>query len=575
MGQRDEIVPADAPPSRLVAYGIAALAVAVAAALRLPLVPLVGDSNPFTLFYPAVMVAGWVGGLGPGLFAAVLSTLATWYLFIPPAFSFRLERRSDYVQLSLFLLAGLVITWLNEARHRGLRRLAAARKTEREQRASARRGELERERLLVMAEEARHEAEAASRSKDEFLASVSHELRTPLNAMMGWAQLLQMTRGDEQKLDRGLEIIVRNAKVQTQLIDDLLDISRIISGKMRLDVRQVDLIEIIDGALEAVRPALEAKQIRLQRLLDPLAAPVAGDADRLQQVVWNLLANAVKFTPREGRIEVRLERVDSQVEILVADTGSGIAPDFLPHVFDRFRQYDGSITRAQGGLGLGLAIVRHLVELHGGTVRVESPGLGQGATFTVTLPVTVAQLDAEGDPAHPRARSQAPPEGEPAVDLSGIRVLVVDDEPDARETIKQVLEHCRAEVAVVGTAAEALRELSRFAPDVLLSDIGMPVEDGYSLIHQVRKLPAEEGGRIPAVALTAFARGQDRRRSLIAGFQMHVAKPVEVRELAAVVSNLARAHPRSLPGERGTGAGTAAGTVSGKLSGPNPPLLQG
>jgi signal transduction histidine kinase/CheY-like chemotaxis protein len=548
VGQRDETVPAGAPPSRLVAYGIAALAVAAAAALQLPLVPLVGDSNPFTLFYPAVMLAGWIGGLGPGLFAAVFSTLATWYLFIPPAFSFRLERKSDYVQLFLFLLAGLVITWLNEARHRGLRRLAAARQTEREQQESARRGELERERLLVMAEEARHEAEAASRSKDEFLASVSHELRTPLNAMMGWAQLLQMTRGDEQKLDRGLEIIVRNAKVQTQLIDDLLDISRIISGKMRLDVRRVDLIEIIDGALEAVRPALEAKQIRLQRLLDPLASPVAGDADRLQQVVWNLLANAVKFTPREGRIEVRLERVDSQVEILVADTGSGIAPDFLPHVFDRFRQYDGSITRTQGGLGLGLAIVRHLVELHGGTVRVESPGLGQGATFTVTLPVAIAHPDGEDDPAHPRGRSQAAPEGEPAVDLSGIRVLVVDDEPDARETIKQVLEHCRAEVAVVGTAAEALRELSRFAPHVLLSDIGMPVEDGYSLIHQVRKLPAEEGGRIPAVALTAFARGQDRRRSLIAGFQMHVAKPVEIRELAAVVSNLARVSPRASPG---------------------------
>jgi signal transduction histidine kinase/ActR/RegA family two-component response regulator len=529
------------PPSRLASYGVAALAVAAAATLRVPLLPVLGNSNPFTLFYPAVMLAGWVGGVGPGLLATVLSTLTAWYFFIPPAFSFRLARGSDYVQLFLYFLVGLVITWLNETRHRGLRRIAAAHRTERQQRESARRGEQERDRLLTMAEAARRDAETASRSKDEFLASVSHELRTPLNAMMGWAQLLQMTRGDEQKLDRGLGIIVRNAKLQAQLIDDLLDISRIISGKMRLDVRQVDLIDVIDGALEAVRPAVEAKQIRLQRLLDPLAAPVAGDADRLRQVVWNLLANAVKFTPRDGRIEVRLERVNSHVEILVADTGAGIAPEFLPHVFDRFRQYDGSITRQQGGLGLGLSIVRHLVELHGGAVRVKSPGLGQGATFAVTLPVAIAQIDAaDGERVHPRAGSPQPPEGEAAIALNGIRVLVVDDEPDARETIRHVLEHCQAEVLAVGSAAEALSELPRFAPDVLLSDIGMPGEDGYSLIHQVRKLPPEQGGRIPAVALTAYARSQDRRRTLIAGFQMHVAKPVEIQELAAVVSSLAR-----------------------------------
>jgi signal transduction histidine kinase/ActR/RegA family two-component response regulator len=529
------------PPSRVASYGVAVLAVAAAAALRVPLLPVLGDSNPFTLFYPAVMLAGWVGGVGPGLLATVLSTLAAWYFFIPPAFSFRLARGSDYVQLFLYFLVGLVITWLNETRHRGLRRIAAAHRTERQQRESARCGERERDRLLAMAEAARRDAETASRSKDEFLASVSHELRTPLNAMMGWAQLLQLTRGDEQKLDRGLAIIVRNAKLQAQLIDDLLDISRIISGKMRLDVRQVDLIDVIDGALEAVRPAVEAKQIRLQRLLDPLAAPVAGDADRLRQVVWNLLANAVKFTPRDGRIEVRLERVNSHVEILVADTGAGIAPEFLPHVFDRFRQYDGSITRQQGGLGLGLSIVRHLVELHGGAVRVKSPGLGQGATFAVTLPVAIAQIDAaDGERVHPRAVSPQPPEDEAAIALNGIRVLVVDDEPDARETIRHVLEHCQAEVLAVGSAAEALSELPRFAPDVLLSDIGMPGEDGYSLIHQVRKLPPEQGGRIPAVALTAYARSQDRRRTLIAGFQMHVAKPVEIQELAAVVSSLAR-----------------------------------
>ncbi|HTG32474.1 MAG TPA: ATP-binding protein [Thermoanaerobaculia bacterium] len=407
--------------------------------------------------------------------------------------------------------------------------------------------EQERAALLAKAEAAYRDADAANRSKDEFLATVSHELRTPLNAIMGWTQLL-LAKGantaDDERHRRGLETVVRNAKLQAQLIDDLLDVSRIISGKMRLDVQPTDLAAVIDAAVEAIRPAAEGKQIQLRRVLDPFAGPVMGDPARLQQVVWNLLSNAVKFTPKGGKIEVRLERVNSHVEILVADTGAGITPEFLPHVFDRFRQLDASTTRRHGGLGLGLSIVRHLVELHGGTVRVKSPGEGEGSTFIVALPLSVAHLTpGEGARIHPRTEELAPADpcrDDPALDLRGIRVLVVDDEPDARETLQQILEHCNAEVRTVGSAAEAMKALESWRPDVLLSDIGMPGEDGYDLIRRVRELPAERGGRTPAAALTAFARGEDRRRALRAGFQMHVAKPVDLQELATVVASLAR-----------------------------------
>jgi PAS domain S-box-containing protein len=410
--------------------------------------------------------------------------------------------------------------------------------------------EEERAALLAKAEAAYRDADAANRSKDEFLATVSHELRTPLNAIMGWTQLLLAdgakgaNAGDPERRRRGLETVVRNARLQAQLIDDLLDVSRIISGKMRLDVQPTDLAAVIDAAVEAIRPAAEGKQIQLRRVLDPFAGPVMGDPARLQQVVWNLLSNAVKFTPKGGKIEVRLERVNSHVEILVADTGAGIAPEFLPHVFERFRQLDSSTTRRHGGLGLGLAIVRHLVELHGGTVRVKSPGEGQGSTFIVWLPLSVAHLTPEeAARVHPRTEELAPVDpcrDDPALDLKGIRVLVVDDEPDARETLQQILEHCNAEVRTVGSAAQAMKLLESWRPDVLLSDIGMPGEDGYDLIRRVRELPAERGGRTPAAALTAFARGEDRRRALRAGFQMHVAKPVDLQELATVVASLAR-----------------------------------
>ena len=510
-----------------VGFGFALLAVAVATLVRWPLRELLGTNVPFLLYFPAVIASGWFGGLGPALFATGLSALGAQYFLMEPVFTFRLATRGELFRLALFTGIGVFISLLVEELHRSRRRVEAA----------------AQERLRHMEEirAAWQEAEAANRTKDEFLATVSHELRTPLNAIVGWAQILQISPDDKEKLERGLQVIHRNAKAQAQLIDDLLDLSRIISGKMRLDVRPVDLVPVLEGAIEAIRPAAEARQIRLHRLLDPQAGPIAGDPDRLRQVVWNLLTNAVKFTPKGGRIEVRLERVNSHVEILVADTGIGIDPELAPRVFDRFRQLDSSSSRTHGGLGLGLAIVRHLVELHGGTVEVRSAGAGKGSTFIVGLPVSVAQVELPERRLHPVAGEEAPAcHEDPELNLHGIRVLAVDDDPDARETLTRILEHCEAEVLAVGSAGEAVLALESFRPHVLLSDIGMPGEDGYALIKTVRELPPERGGAVPAAALTAFARGEDRRRALLAGFQMHVAKPVEVNELAAVVAALAR-----------------------------------
>ncbi|HEX8143001.1 MAG TPA: PAS domain S-box protein [Pyrinomonadaceae bacterium] len=383
------------------------------------------------------------------------------------------------------------------------------------------------------------EAQEANRTKDEFLATVSHELRTPLTAVLGWARILRSGGIDEATALRALETIERNARSQAQLVEDLLDVSRIITGKLRLDVRPVELKSVIDLSIEAIRPAAEAKGVRLQVVLDPMAGPISGDPDRLQQVVWNLLSNAVKFTPRDGRVQVRLERIRSHVEITVEDTGAGIEPEFLPFVFERFRQADGTSTRQYGGLGLGLAIVRHLVELHGGSVRAESHGENQGATFTVELPLMAVQVesDAQERVVHPAAETFA------AFDagrmLDGLRVLVVDDEEDARELISTILEQRGAQVMSVPSACEALESLPRLQPDVIISDIEMPNEDGYTLIKKIRELDPAEGGRTPAAALTAYARTEDRMRALMAGFQIHLPKPVEPGELIAVVANLA------------------------------------
>jgi signal transduction histidine kinase/ActR/RegA family two-component response regulator len=403
---------------------------------------------------------------------------------------------------------------------------------------AARQAAEERRQLLESEQFARGEAERANAMKDEFLATVSHELRTPLNAILGWAHLLRTGSMTEAQVQQGIEVIERNARAQTQLIEDLLDMSRIISGKMRLDIQSVDPGSFVEAAIGTVRPAVEAKGIRLSTLLDPGAGPINGDPNRLQQVVWNLLSNAVKFTAREGRIQVVLERVNSHIEIAVADTGVGIKPEFLPHVFDRFRQEKPSLTRPATGLGLGLSIVKHLVELHGGSVHAISAGEGQGATFTVCLPLTVLQRDGEpGSRLHPRGTSRTSPLFRPP-DLSGIKVLVVDDQPDARDMIRRVLEDCEADVATAGSAAEALRAMEEGRPDVLVSDIGMPDVDGYELLRRIRALGPGPGGHLPAIALTAFARSEDRTRALRAGFLAHVVKPVEPSELLATVASV-------------------------------------
>ena len=402
------------------------------------------------------------------------------------------------------------------------------------------RAEEERAQLLVQEQKARAEAERLNQLKDEFLSTVSHELRTPLNAILGWSQILRSNRVDEATMNRALETIERNARSQAELINDLLDISRIIIGKIRLNVQMVELLPVIEAAIDTVRPAADAKNIRLQSVLDPAAGPVLGDSERLQQIVWNLLSNAIKFTPKRGRVQVCLQRINSHIEIIVTDTGQGISAEFLPYVFDRFRQADSSITRSFGGLGLGLAIVRQLVELHGGTVHAESPGEGQGATFTVKLPLmAIGPKAIEPERVHPAAGGSVPFDCSPGLD--GLRILIVDDDADIRALLIYTLEVCGAEVMAAASADEAISALTASSPpmDILISDIGMPDEDGYALLRRVRALEPENGGRIPAIALTAYARTQDRRAALLAGFQSHVAKPVEPAELIAVIANQA------------------------------------
>ncbi len=396
--------------------------------------------------------------------------------------------------------------------------------------------EAEREQLLGREQSARQQAETANRLKDEFLSVLSHEIRTPLNGILGWAQLLRRGTLDRSTTARALETIERNAKVQAQLIDDLLDVSRIIQGKLRLEMRPCLLVAVLESAIETIRPAAEAKAIELQAVLHEPASPVFGDANRLQQVVWNLLANAVKFTSRGGRVEVYLERVDDFAQIRVQDTGVGIQSDFLPYVFERFRQADSTTTRRQGGLGLGLAIVRHLVELHGGTVAVDSPGQGQGASFRVQLP-----LMARGTQA---GQSEPPAPGDnPPISLEGLRVLVVDDDADSRQLVAFVLEQHGAAVTTATAAADVLAALrnapAHQRPELLLSDINMPDTDGYTLLRQIRALSPEQGGQTPAIALTAYARAEDRTQALLAGFQVYLPKPVSPEELVKVVAQLA------------------------------------
>ena len=422
--------------------------------------------------------------------------------------------------------------------------------------AERKRTEAEREQLLAREQEARAEAEAANRIKDEFLAVLSHELRTPLSPILGWTRILRSSKLDAAATDRALETIERNAQLQTQLIEELLDVSRILQGKMILDARPVDLASTIEAAVETVRLAANAKSIGIQTAIEPNVGQVLGDPTRLQQVVWNLLSNAIKFTPKAGRVEVRLERIQTSAQIRVSDTGNGIEPEFLPHIFEYFRQADSTTTRLFGGLGLGLAIVRHLVELHGGIVQAASPGEGQGSTFVVQLPLlrssqeevrensTPSSLTPQGESGRidfhgssEESSPQLPPES--SLSLNGLRVLLVDDEPDNREFLICVLEQYDAVVRAAASGAEALKTILEWQPAILVSDIGMPEMDGYELIRQVRALPLQRG-QIPVIALTAYAGEVDRQRALSAGFNQHVAKPVDPDQLVAVVVGLIR-----------------------------------
>ncbi len=411
-----------------------------------------------------------------------------------------------------------------------------------------RRVALERERLVEAERAARAESVRAARIKDEFLSTLSHELRTPLTAILGWAKVLLLKRSDLATQQRGLEAIERNASTQASLIEELLDMSRIVSGKVQLEMKPTDLVAVVGKTLEAAREAAAARCITFELHLEGAACMVSGDALRLQQVVANLLSNAIKFTPADGRVVVSAGRVDGEVELSISDTGSGIDPEFLPHVFDRFRQADASTTRRHGGLGLGLAVVKQLVALHGGAVSARSDGAGQGACFIVRLPCSAGAVP--GSEACATAASV--PDARPFcdVDLHGLRLLVVDDETDARELIAQLLVECGAEVRQAGNAVEAMREFERAPPDVLLSDIGMPERDGYELIRDIRAFDAAHGGDVPAVALTAFARSEDRTQAMLAGYQAHIAKPIQATELVTTVATLARR--RGAPGNSST-----------------------
>lgn len=402
-------------------------------------------------------------------------------------------------------------------------------------------------RLLSREQAARKEAEMANRAKDQFLATVSHELRTPLNAVSGWIQILRKEDTNPEFLIHGLEVVDRNVRMQTKIIEDILDVSRIITGKLSLSVTQVNLALVVEAALDAVRLAADAKEIRLEWALDPDVGTVSGDPGRLQQVVWNLVSNAIKFTPKGGVVNVRLASIESQAEIRVSDTGKGISSDFLPYVFERFRQADSTSTRQHSGLGLGLAIVRHLVEMHGGTVSAESEGEGRGATFILRLPLIAARSTGDLPPqrsdqlssndVEPVFASRSKPTSD-NLKLSGIRVLIVDDEADAREVLEVILSQFGAEINVATSASQALEMLEAWRPDAIVSDVGMPNEDGYTLIQKVRALEPERGGLTPAIALTGYGRPEDRLQLLAAGYQVHLSKPVELIQLVDSIADL-------------------------------------
>jgi signal transduction histidine kinase/ActR/RegA family two-component response regulator len=495
-------------------YGLAMAIVFVATAMRFAVDPLIHDQIPYFIYIAGVVIATWFCGWGGGLVATGLSALVGNYFFVAPRYEF-IPHGEDWIAMTLFAAVSLFLV------------AQVGRWSDAERELRIQHGELQT---------LHAETERMNRVKDEFLATLSHELRTPLNAVIGWAHLLADPRLEADKRQHAAEVILRNGQAQAALVQDMLDISRIITGKVTLHIAATDMSVVVMHAIETVGPAQRAKHIDLRYDLAEDAV-VAGDHDRLRQIVWNLLSNAVKFTPKGGRVDVRTTIADSQFVLTVSDTGIGIESDYVPRMFQRFSQADSSTTREFGGLGVGLAIVRYLVELHGGTVTAESPGRGQGATFTVRLPIR-AIVQPEQAPAH---EDHPAVEQEPAPRLDRLRVLVVDDEPDARELVQAALARLGAEVRTAALASEAFESLGRWRPDVIVSDIGMPGEDGYSLIRRIRALSPAAGGRIPAVALTAYAQEADRVKAHAAGYQAHVAKPVTPNHLARVVADSAKA----------------------------------
>jgi len=510
--------------SPLARYGVAVGSVLLAVILRALFDPFLGDRVPLIIFTLCVGISAYWGGLGPGLVTTALGGLLGTYLFI------EIRTPADFARIGLYLINGLMISFLSEALH-GARRRAESVMIEKERESAAR---------LRIEEERIREARQASRLKDEFLSIVSHELRTPLNAIVGWLHLLKSGRLNEADKDRAIETIDRNVKLQTKLIEDMLDASRIITGKLRIERQPLKLAQALQSAVESIRTTAEAKLISISIELEPDGREILGDEGRIQQVLWHLLFNSIKFTPRGGRVEIHLESRDECAQIRVRDTGIGIRPDFLPYVFDQFRQADSSITRAYGGMGLGLTIVRYLVELHGGTIMAESEGQNCGSTFTVALPYNQKE-NASPAPAGSHVNG-----GSQDDTLDGIRILLVDDEPDTLEIISLLLAKRGAEVRPASSVAEAMKILTLWNPDALVADIGMPGEDGYSFISRVRALQTEHNSRVPALALTAYADAEDRDRALAAGFQQHLSKPVEPDELASTIAELVGRPLRSL-----------------------------
>jgi signal transduction histidine kinase/CheY-like chemotaxis protein len=494
--------------------------------------------STFFIYTMAILVGAW-HGYGPGLLATGLVLGVLPFVF-QPAFS---VSQINVVGLAVFSLVSVVMSRMSSARAQAERKLrdlnADLAVRVRRQTADLDTANRELEDLLARERRARADADAANRVKDDFLATLSHELRTPLTAILGWAQILQATRLTPADTAAALTAIERGAQAQARLVDEVLDLSRITSGKLAIELKRTAPADVIRAAVESLSPIATARGVRIEETLHPGAGTIVADPGRMQQIVWNLLSNAVKFTPAGGSVRVALTRRQDSAEIVVRDTGIGIEAAFLPHVFERFRQADGSFSRSHGGLGIGLAIVRHLVELHGGTVGVDSAGSGQGATFTVRLPV-------DGPPNAPPVADAAAAGGDAAPALDGIAVLVVEDEPDTRDMIAALLRQRGAEVATAASAPDALAMLTRMRPDVILSDIGMPGQDGFEMLRQVRALERARGAPpTPSIALTAYARPSDRARAAEAGYQVHLAKPVRPDLLLRLVKNL---HEGTAPG---------------------------